>query len=177
MRSSNGREKVVRRRLADGSIKEYRYASRPDPQPRVAPNTIGALIIAYKCSPEYRRLHPKSKQHYGYYLRDLEEIADQLVLEVRRRTLLAMRDAIASERGHGAGNAFIQTAGTVYSWARDRGWCDNSPIARIKALPGGHLTAWTNEQADLAEAKLPEALRRVVVLARYAGQRRGDPWQ
>jgi integrase len=41
-------------------------------------------------------------------------------------------------------------------------------------LPGGHLLAWTAEEADHATAELPPELARVVVLARYTGQRRGD---
>lgn len=36
------------------------------------------------------------------------------------------------------------------------------------------LRAWTAAEADHAQAMLPEHLRRVVVLARYTAQRRGD---
>ena len=174
MPSSDGRVKIVRRRLSDGSIKEYRYDKKPNPTSRIAPNTVGALIQAYRRSPEWFALTDKSRKHYGYYIRDLEELAHMPLIAVRRRTLLAMRDAIAAERGKGAANAFAQTSGTVFAWARDRDWIEHSPLNRVRALPGGHLLAWTAEEADLAAAELPEPLRRVVVLGRYTGQRRGD---
>jgi integrase len=47
-------------------------------------------------------------------------------------------------------------------------------VTKIRPLPGGHLRAWTIEEAERACAGLPEHLRRVVILARYTGQRRGD---
>lgn len=174
MPSSGEREKVVRRRLADGTVKEYRYAAKPERRSRVAADSLGALIQAYKRGPEYASLAPSTVKNYGYYLRDLEELADIPVLDIRRRTLLAMRDAIAAERGHGAGNVFMSTAATLFNWARDREWVEHSPAERVRALPGGHLPAWTSAEADKAISELPEAFRRVVILARYTGQRRGD---
>ncbi len=62
----------------------------------------------------------------------------------------------------------------LFRWAVDREWIDHIPIERAKALPGGHLPAWTPAEADHAVTVFPEALRRAVILARYTGQRRGD---
>src|ERR1700733_14388910 len=31
----------------------------------------------------------------------------------------------------------------LFSWAVDREWITHNPIAKVKALPGGHLRAWT----------------------------------
>jgi len=57
----------------------------------------------------------------------------------------------------------------------NREWeIDANPAARIKQVDGGHLPAWTTEQADIACARLPEPLQRVVILARYTAQRGGD---
>jgi integrase len=57
----------------------------------------------------------------------------------------------------------------------DNDWLQHSPVTRIKRIPGGgHLPAWTDAQYQHAVAHLPEHLRRVVVLARCTGQRRGD---
>lgn len=174
MPSSGERVRTVKRRLADGSVKEYRYAVTREPRSRTAPGSLGSLILAYRRSPEFAALKPATVKNYGYYLRDLEELADQPVLEVRRRTLLAMRDAIAVERGPGAANVFMRVSATLFGWAREREWIEHSPVERVRALPGGHLAAWTAEEADIAAAGLPEPLARAVVLGRYTGQRRGD---
>ncbi len=168
--------KSVRRRLADGTIKEYRYAKRVKSQSPYAPDCISALVIAYRRSPEWTGLKPSSRKNYAYYLRDIEEIGTVAVKDVRRKTLLAMRDAIARHRGPGAANVFIRTATILLGWAREREWIEHSPLQRVKALPGGHLAAWTTAEADaaIASSDLPEPLRRAVILARYTGQRRGD---
>ena len=172
-RSETARVKIVRKRLADGSVREYRYTAKA-PAPRVAPDSIGGLILAYKASPDWTALQPSTRKNKLYYLRDLEELAHVPVASVRRRTMLAMRDAIAEERGAGAANVFMRVSAALFRWAVDREWIDNSPIDRTRQLAGGHLLAWTSAEADQAAAELPAPLARVVILARYTGQRRGD---
>lgn len=167
--------KVVRRRLADGTIKEYRYARAREPE---APKsgTLGALITAYRSSPEWRAKAPATQEQYRIYLRPWED--DRLwalpVTAIKRRDVLALRDAVAEARGNGAGTAFGRAASALFGWAVDRGWIDFSPAHRVRALPGGHLPAWSETHIERALEVLPEAYRRVVVLALYTGQRRGD---
>lgn len=173
MRSGGGRVKIVRKKLASGEVREYSYAPKP-PRQRVAPDSVGAMILAYRASPEFAALRPMTKKHKAIYLRDLEDLAGVPAAKVLRRTMLAMRDVIAAERGTGAANAFLKVSGAVFSWARDRGWLEHSPVDRAKRLPGGHLAAWTAAEADDATRRLPEHLARAVILARHTGQRRGD---
>jgi len=112
---------------------------------------------------------------YVIYLRELYEIRDYRVSELSRQLVLAIRDGIASTRGHGAAHGFIRAASALFSWAVDRGYAVTNPAFRgAKELDRGHLTAWTKEQAEFAIARLSEPLRRVVVLALYTGARRGD---
>jgi integrase len=167
-------ERVVRRRLADGTVKEYRYARDRPKVSRIAPGSIDALINAYKRSPEWLSLKPATHKNYAHYLRDLDHIGHVPVAAVRRRLVLSLRDAISSERGKGAANVFMRVTATLFRWARDRDWIEHSPIDRIRQLPGGHLLAWTSDEADRAMAELPAELARVVIVARYTGQRRGD---
>jgi integrase len=101
----------------------------------------------------------------------------------RRRTtyvLLVIRDAIAKERGNGAGTGFSRAVGALFAWAVGREWIQHNPMAGVKRLPSGELLAWTEAEASLAIRELPEPLRRAVVLAYHTAQRRGDlvllPW-
>jgi integrase len=118
------------------------------------------------------------KNHPGplcrLYLRPLEKSGRAKAGSVTRRGILEIRDSIAGARGDGAATGFIRAASALFTWAVDREWIEHSPVTKIKPLPGGHLTAWTPEQARIACAGLPEHLRRVVVLALLTGQRRGD---
>ena len=173
MPSSGGREKVVRRRLASGVVKEYRYSARPA-RSRTEPGSLTALIEAWRRSPEWAATAPTTQRYRLIYLRDLEPLGAAPVKAVRRRIILLVRDAIATTRGHGAANVFVKIAGSLFTWAVDHDWLETSPVARIRHLPGGHLPAWTVQEADTAIAHLPDPLARAVLMARYTGQRRGD---
>jgi integrase len=165
--------RIVRRRLADGTIKVYRYAPWSAPA-RVEGDTIRALLRAYEASPEWAALAKATRSQYLIYLRPWLKVAEAAPRDVTRRQILDARDAIARTRGTGAATAFSRVSASLFAWAADRGWIDHNPAARIKALPGGHLPAWSDAQIAAALAGLPAALRRVVVLALHTGQRRGD---
>jgi integrase len=172
---------TVRRRLADGSIREYRYERGGRREPTSA-TSLGALLTAYRSSPEWSGLKPITQRHYRVYHAVLEDPALMAcpVADLTRRRALMLRDRIAAERGPAAANVFMRVLSALLGWAVDHEWIDHNPLARAKALPGGHLRAWTARDYTRAVAVLPEHLRRAVVLARYTGQRRGDliamPW-
>lgn len=174
MRSCAKADRVVRRTLANGTVKEYRYPRGKPQAARFGHDTIGALILAYKRSPEWLALAPASRATYAIYLRTLEADPHTRVPEVTRRHILDMRDALAVERGIGASTGFLRAASALFGWALDREWITTTPLYRVRPLQGGSLPAWTQEQAAQALRVLPEHLRRVVVLAWHTGQRRGD---
>lgn len=166
--------RVVRHTLADGTVKEYRYAPHRPKRREKPTDTIEALLAAYRRSPEWNGLAENTRKMYTVYLRELEKVGHVRVGSVTRRDLMTARDAIMATRGTGAAQGFIRSVSAVFGWAVDREWIEHSPCTRIKSLKGGELRAWTAQEADKAEAGLPERLRRVVILARYTGQRRGD---
>lgn len=177
-RSTKGVHKV-RRTLADGTVKEYTYQRRRAPGgkgPRIRhePGTIAALRHAYEMSPQWAALAESTRKTYSIYLRVLRQIGHIPVAALRRREIIALRNGIATTRGNGAATGFLRAVSAILAWARDNDWIEHSPATGIKPLPGGTLLAWTEAEARRAMAGLPEPLRRVVVLAYYTGQRRGD---
>ena len=106
--------RTVRKRLADGTIKEYRYPRRAAARaPRIAAGTLDALLAAYRRSPEWAALRPASRATYATYLRIFDHRGDMAVTEVTRRLLMDIRDAVAVKRGHGAANGFLNTAAAL----------------------------------------------------------------
>lgn len=179
-RTSQGRraERVVRKRLSDGTIKEYRYAPwRPKPpSPRDPPGSVGALLAAYRMSPEWRRLRPSTKATYNVYLRELEEDGGSAMpaAAVTRKYLVDIRNAIAVGRGNGAATGFVRAAKALFGWAEENEYIPFNPAAKVKPLEGGHLPPWSEADFARALAVLDEPYRRIVVLGGYTGLRRVD---
>jgi integrase len=172
-KSSKG-QRVVRTKLADGTTKEYVYPKYAGPKERYLPETIGGLLTAYRLSPEWLALKPSTKSLKNIYLRHLEELRAHPVADLRRAHLIDIRNAINVVSGPGAANAFIRTTSALFSWAIEQDRLEHNPVARLKRLRGGELRAFTRQEFEAAEASLPEQLRRVLVLGRWTGQRRGD---
>ena len=169
------RVKVVKRRLADGTIKEYRYTGygkRCD-QPS-APNSLGALLAAYRSSPEFTRRSNTTIVLANLYLRPIEQLAAYPVSELNKAMILRIRDGFAAKGAPAAANKFVQVVKKMLNWAVDRGWIEFNPVFRMSRIQEGTLPTWTAEEADYAQEHLPEPLSRVVILGRYTGQRRGD---
>ena len=177
---SSPKVRTVKKTLADGTVKSYRYERKAPLRPRVAPDSVGALAAAYRASPEWLGLAASTRRAYSVYLKEIDRLQAEPVAAITRRMLLSLRDAIAATRGAGASTGFLHTVSALFTWAVHREWVTHSPAHLIRPLPGGHLTAWTWAQAQHAMSVLPEPCRRVVVLATYTGQRRGDlialPW-
>lgn len=167
-------ERVVRHKLRDGTVKEYRYqAYKSGPQNRKR-DTLSDLIDAYKDSPEWRDMAKATQTTYTIYLRPLDRVGHLDPASFKRRDILTLRDSLASASGNAAANYFVTVARQLFNWAINREWVEINPATKIERLETGHLMAWSQEQAIIALAKLPEHLRRVVVLGMHTGQRRGD---
>jgi integrase len=167
----------VRKRLADGTVRTYEYHGPP--KPRAKPATLPAdslrdLIAAYQRSPEWTGLAERTRRNRVIALRHLHKIHHLPVTAMKRRDILTLRDAIAAGIGPGAANAFASALATLLSWARDRGWIEHSPADRLKALPGGHFPAWSEDDLARALDAVPAPIRRALLLAVHTCQRRGD---
>lgn len=175
-RPSPSADKVVRRKLADGTVKEYRYPKAgKGPRPaRYAPDSLDAMLAAWRRSPEFAAKAKATRAAYAIYLRELDAFGGIRIADLRRRDLLDLRDAIAATRGKGAATGFQRTASALFSWALDRDWLQSNPLARAKYLAGGHLAAWSESDAAHALKALDEPYRRVAMLGMHIGQRRGD---
>lgn len=167
--------RVVKKVLADGTIKEYHYAPYKKAPSRVPADSVEALIRSYKRSPNWAELAQNTKDGYTTYLKPFEDaFATASVKTITRREIITVRDGIAKTRGKGAATGFTRAVSALFTWAVENDQIERSPVHKIKRLEGGHLPAWTVEQAQIALMGLPEHFRRAVVLGVYTGQRRGD---
>lgn len=172
MKSKGRSPRVVRRTLADGTVKEYHYKRHQD----LDGHTLGAVIAQWQRSPEWSNLSPGTQANYVLYLKPLHAAMKLTPVNgIKRSHLLKMRNEIAFKRGHGAALNFCRAVGALFTWARRNDVVEASPaIDLVFSLQRGSLPAWRDDQAQRAMRELPEPYRRAVVLAYHTGQRRGD---
>lgn len=172
VRKSRPKTKLVRRKLADGSYKTYEYEIKKA-VPTWAGETVTALIESYRRTPTWQRYAANTKSSYELAFRFLEKRGHTPVKEVKRSAIIEAHNSIAMDHPAKAA-AFVACTRSLFNHAVDLNWIEHNPVHHIKTVPGGHWPAWTPAQAATALRELPEHLRRVVVLAMYTGQRRGD---
>lgn len=127
-RSKRKAGRVVKRRLADGTVKEYHYAPYRPKRRRVPGDSMAALVAAYRRSPEWDGLAQHTRSTYAIYLRPLEEVGHLSVRAFTRRMLLIIRDGIAKGRGNGAGTGFTRASSALFGWAVDHDWIEHTPV-------------------------------------------------
>lgn len=163
-----------------GFMKAYREAlyGAGEGQPRLEddPDTLAALIAAYRRSPAWKRLAAATRKQRGNMLdRLVKSTGDVRVARIDRTMIIETRDEMS---GPGAAKCFIDTLRGLFKWAAETGKVDESPIAGVKVvLPKteGYYT-WRDEDIAAYERKWPVGSRERLWLALliYTGLRRSD---
>src|SRR5262245_39383760 len=140
---------VVKRVMADGTVKEYSYVRRRPPQQIKAPDSLAVVIEQWQNSPSWRKLAPATQVNYVIYLKPLWRIGHVAIRDLRRADLLALVDQIAQQRGDGAACGFARVVSRLMTFALDRGLIEHTPAQLLaKDLARGELKAWTNDEAQ-----------------------------
>lgn len=162
--------KIVRRQLADGTVKEYRYETGEPPVYRVKD-----LIRDYEKSPDYQRLAKGSKTNYRRALMRVEEYGPVAVTDIRRRHILGQRDALTGTPAEA--NSLVRMWSLLMMYAVDRDYIIASPAQRIRKLAIGTHKRWSDAAIEYALTTFKdrtEWARRAVLLGLYTGQRVSD---
>lgn len=180
-RSGGGGEKIVRRRLADGSVREYRYPLHRPAADDATGSGIKQLATAYLASPEFKRLSARWRAAQRYYLGLIENrlgwmtLADLQSREARD-DFYELRDAMA-DTPHAADKT-LNTLKCLVGWAVERGKMDIDRAHGIKRLsPSGKTRAdkvWTEDHEAVVYARFPASLQQAWRFALYSAMRQSD---
>lgn len=169
--------KTVRRTLADGSTKEYRYARKPK-QPRQPTGALREIFNEYSVSPEFNRLSPSWQPKKLFLMNMLERdlgwmTQKDLESRIARTEFYKVRDKHA--RLPSRADQMMQALSSILEWAYDRGTLAVNHARRIKALTEKSAPKhYTQAHEDLFSQKLPADLWRLYLFALYTGLRRTD---
>lgn len=171
---ATGRQRTPEEIHAAWAREEARHHGRARP----VGGTLGALIVAYRASPEFIGLAAKTRRDYARILDWLKPLADQPLTAIDTPRVMKIRDR-AAERGHRWPNYVLAVLSRLFSWGKPRGITTGNPVEdaervrRPKGQPKGNR-AWTPDELAFVLAAAPEPVRLAVLIAAYTGQREGD---
>lgn len=134
---------------------------------------IPKLIDLYERSRAYAGLSASSKKLYGIYLRRLEKLLPTApASEIRRGDMQKLFDDMGATPS--AANAFRSTCSALFAWAAAREYMPSNPCDGIKRNDEGEHEPWPQHVLDAALATDDDAVRLLVHLLYFTGQRLGD---
>lgn len=143
--------------------------------------TFGALVTAYKSSPEFQQLAERTRSDYQRVFDWLKAIDAMPMFQLDGPALLQIRDRAFEQKKRRFANHVTQVLGTVLNWGRPRKMSDGNPlagqrgikIARPKELPRANRP-WSDAEAEAVLDAATGGLKLGIALAVYAGMRGGD---
>lgn len=166
-----------------GAYQAMHSAAEARPQrPESAPQSLAALIAAYRASDEWRDLARATQDDYGRMLAAIEtQFGRKSVPDMPRSAVFAVRTHFATDPGGKPmprrANKAVAVLRLLLSWAVDHGWRRDNPALRpgqLRTGPGYH--SWTEQDVArfMACREIGEPLKRAVALGYYTGMRLAD---
>jgi len=155
--------KIVRKRLADGTIREYRYGVAEDGPPPSKP-IMSIIIRAYEASPEWARLAASTQRNLRRNHATIEAVlgwmgVEHLNAKRARSEFYALRDSLADRPA--TSTLVINSLKALLSWAEKRSMIEHNWCKGVENLYAGgrrQELIWTPElqRAFLAHCGRPD---------------------
>jgi integrase len=158
-------------------IRAYR-ASLPTAQ-EARPGTWGGLVVAFKKSPEWKRLAERTRKDYSGRVFDyLKKIDDLPIEHITGPTIFKLRDKVEAKSKRRA-NYIIQVMSRVFTWAIPRGLAKTNPAAGVSLVPRDKSKpranrVWTMKECEAVLHAAPIHLKVPIALCMFTGIREAD---
>lgn len=164
--------------------KEYQNACNGGAIPP-SPGTFGAVLIAYKTSPEFAELAARTRADYEGVFDYLRPMMDVQLDEIRPSSVLKIRDKAATTMNWAFANKMLGVMSRVFNWGRPRDLTASNPVEKVphikrpKDKPPANRP-WTDDELGVVLARAKPHLAMAVALGAYSGLRLADvlalPW-
>lgn len=199
--------KPIKRRLATGEVRTYWYhratgkALKHDPATAEgmievaaldrqaeavsavtghSAGSFAALWDAYRDSPEWRTLKPRTRSDYQAVRDWLGDGAKKAIVKLMTsQDIIRLRDKAEKARGRRFGNYVLQVVRLVLAWGKPRGWRADNPAADVPQIrkPVAERDvnrAWTPAEVEAFAKAAPPQIMVPFALGLFAGMRQGD---
>ncbi len=154
-------------------------STRATPQPAKA-GTLGGLIMAYRQSPEYRRLAERTRHDYELVFDYLKPLDARPLIQLDSAGVIRIRDRTLELKKRRFANHTLQVLATILNWGRPRNLAPaTNPAAGIPKVPRPRELPpanrpWSYEETKAALDAATGGLRVAIALAVFTGMRGGD---
>ena len=167
--------KLVRKLLADGTTREYRYI-RPDraPVPQPAPATMEALCVAYLASDRFlARAQATQKQYRPIIEQIRRDWGQHPIGAIQPPHIQALRDAWADQPGRA--NHILAVLSVLFKFGIKRGFCASNPAQEPgKYAMHKRTEIWSRDEEERVVAAFRPTLQLAFYLLLYTVQRPSD---
>lgn len=146
---------------------------------KAVPGTLGALICAYRASPEFGALAKRTRSDYQRVFDYVKPLAELPLIEADAARLYDVRDRAFSKRRRRFANYVVQVLSRLFNWGRRRGICERNPAADVEMLrrPRDARVVnrpWTPAEVETVLGAASPRLKVAIALGVYLGLREAD---
>lgn len=184
--SGRGRtaDRIVKKTLADGTVKEYRYPPQPKRRRRKVIRQHGAirqLSELYEKSPEFLRLSALWRERKKYYLGILQDELDWMTVDDLndrecRGDFYEVRDRLAETPNKA--DKLLDTLKGLLAWAYERNRISYNHALGIPHLAGSgkirNDIVWTEDHEAIAYVGFPAMMATALRFSLFTAMRQGD---
>jgi integrase len=151
---------------------------------KAIPGTFGGLIQAYRASPEFTGLAPRTRSDYQKVFDYLAAIDGMPLIQIDEAAVMAFRDRAFTHKKRRFANYVVQVMRLLFAWGRPRGivprlLSEVSLIRKPRAAPKANR-AWTPRECAAVLSAASGGLKVGIALGMYGALREGDvirfPW-
>lgn len=159
-------------------LAEIEDLNKPRP-PEPPAGTLGALIHAYRRSPEFLELAERTRRDYQKVFDYLKPLDIDPALMMTPAQVIEIRDAAFAAHRRRFANYVVQVLRLVAKWGAVRGWIETNAAASVPLLRRPRGTpkanrAWSDDEFEAVLTAASGGIKVAVALGGFAGMREGD---
>jgi integrase len=156
-------------------------ARRDDQAKSMAPRdgSLKALIVAYRKSPEFTGLAPRTRIDYDRIFDYLAPLSDMPLIEMDAGFIYDLRDKAFAKRKRRFANYVVQVMRLLMAWGKPRKFVETNfaaetkSIKRPKKMPRANRP-WDDDERETVLVAADIGLRTIIALGMFAGLRETD---
>lgn len=146
---------------------------------KALPGTLGLLVDAYRRSPAWGILKPKTRLSYDRAFAALHGIRDMPLIELTGPFIAKMRDRLHGLRGRWMANYAVTVLGVAMAFGVEQGYLEANTATKVKKIRKSTLESaanrpWTAQECRAVLEHAEPYMRVPIALAMYAGLRKTD---